>query len=107
MDRNPKTGKVVFLQNYKESLIYLSDETIMRVAVCTDCFSLIDETGGGDIVRANIVKNHKNFWASGIDKDNRFNAKQKLDQHKKIDSLEDIIISKDKKKISNLIKQLT
>ena len=105
LDRNPKTNRVVKLLNYAEAIIFLDNDSTMRVAACEDCVGLVNDIVGGDDIRANIVANHKAYWSNEIDKDNRISAKEKVIRKARLDKVDGIFIGKNKKTINNLIKQ--
>ena len=90
--------------NYAEAIIFLDNDSTMRVAACEDCVGLVNDIVGGDDIRANIVANHKAYWSNEIDKDNRISAKEKVIRKARLDKVDGIFIGKNKKTINNLIK---
>lgn len=59
-----KRGQSRLLSNYRDHIVELSNGTLMRVGVCQNCKELLVS---GKIVKKtadNILKRHKDYWAT-------------------------------------------
>lgn len=71
-----KKGSKRFLPNYCEQEMELSNGTLMRVAVCSDCkATLVNESEEATTIANNILDRHKVWWSNNLrDNDPRMPA---------------------------------
>jgi len=61
MDLN-RRGQDRFLSNYRDHIVELSNNTLMRVGVCQNCKALLEDEKTAQEVADNILKKHKDYW---------------------------------------------
>lgn len=59
-----KRGRDKLLPNYADHIIELSNGTIMRVGVCSDCKLLLVSGDQVQVTADNILQNHIEYWDS-------------------------------------------
>lgn len=83
-------GKLKKKNNFEEHTIMLSDWSLMRVAVCTDCKKLLKKQARKQEIADTILTNHETFWdkKTGLTAENadaeitEFKREKALKQHK-------------------------
>ncbi len=63
MDLN-RRGQDRFLLNYRDHIVELSNNTLMRVGVCVNCKKLLEDEKTAQETSDNILRKHKEYWNS-------------------------------------------